>query len=35
MLMSLAGNVEICKIVDSLKTVRFVFPKKNMTRTEF
>lgn len=35
MLMSLVGNVEICQIVDPLKTVRFVFPKKHMTRTEF
>ena len=35
MLMSLVGNVEICQIVDPLKTVRFVFPKKYMTRAEF
>lgn len=35
MLMSLAGNVEICQVVDPLKTVRFVFPKKFMTRAEF
>ena len=35
MLMSLAGNVEICQIVDPLKTVRFVFPKKYMARAEF
>ena len=27
-LMSLAGSTEICQIVDPLKTVRFVFPKK-------
>ena len=30
MLMSLVGSVEICQIVDPLKTVRFVFPKKYM-----
>jgi len=35
MLMSLAGNVEICQIVDPLKTVRFVFPKKYMAKAEF
>lgn len=35
MLMSLVGNVEICQIVDPLKTVRFVFPKKYMTKAEF
>ncbi len=35
MLMSLVGNVEICQIVDPLKTVRFVFPKRYMTRAEF
>ena len=35
MLMSLVGDVEICQIVDPLKTVRFVFPKKYMTRREF
>lgn len=35
MLMSLVGNVEICQIVDPLKTVRFVFPKKYMTRAEY
>ena len=35
MLMSLVGNIEICQIVDPLKTVRFVFPKKYMTRVEF
>lgn len=35
MLMSLVGNVEICQIVDPLKTVRFVFPKKYMNRTEY
>ncbi|MBP3383944.1 MAG: acetamidase/formamidase family protein [Firmicutes bacterium] len=35
MLMSLVGDVEICQIVDPLKTVRFVFPKKYMTRAEF
>lgn len=35
MLMSLAGNVEICQIVDPLKIVRFVFPKKYMARAEF
>lgn len=35
MLMSLVGNVEICQIVDPLKTVRFVFPKKYMMRAEF
>lgn len=35
MLMSLAGNVEICQIVDPLKTVRFVFPKKYMKKAEF
>ena len=35
MLMSLVGNVEICQIVDPLKTVRFVFPKKYMTKATF
>ena len=35
MLMSLVGNVEVCQIVDPLKTVRFVFPKKYMARPEF
>ncbi len=35
MLMSLVGNVEICQIVDPLKTVRFVFPKGYMARAEF
>ncbi|MDO5415421.1 MAG: acetamidase/formamidase family protein [Bacillota bacterium] len=35
MLMSLVGNVDICQIVDPLKTVRFVFPKKYMARAEF
>lgn len=35
MLMSLVGNVEICQIVDPLKTVRFVFPKKYMARDTF
>lgn len=35
MLMSLVGNVEICQIVDPLKTVRFVFPKKYMAKVEF
>ena len=35
MLMSLVGNVAICQIVDPLKTVRFVFPKKYMARAEF
>lgn len=35
MLMSLVGNVEVCQIVDPLKTVRFVFPKKYMTKAEF
>ena len=28
MLMSLVGNVEICQIVDPLRTIRFVMPKK-------
>lgn len=28
MLMSLVGNVEICQVVDPLRTVRFVVPKK-------
>ncbi len=35
MLMSLVGNLEVCQIVDPLKTVRFVFPKKYMARAEF
>ncbi len=35
MLMSLVGDVEICQVVDPLKTVRFVFPKKYMTNTSF
>lgn len=35
MLMSLVGNVEICQIVDPLKTVRFVFPKKYMNKKTF
>jgi amidase len=35
MLMSLVGDLEICQIVDPLKTVRFVFPKKYMARAEF
>ncbi len=35
MLMSLVGNVEICQIVDPLKTVRFVFPKKYMAKAAF
>ena len=35
MLMSLAGDLEICQIVDPLKTVRFVFPKKYMTKKAF
>jgi amidase len=35
MLMSLVGDLEVCQIVDPLKTVRFVFPKKYMTRAEF
>jgi len=35
MMMSLVGNVEICQIVDPLKTVRFVFPKKYMDKPEF
>lgn len=32
MLMSLVGNVEVCQIVDPLKTMRFVFPKKYMKK---
>lgn len=35
MLMSLVGDLEICQIVDPLKTVRFVFPKKYMARAGF
>lgn len=35
MLMSLVGDVEICQVVDPLKTVRFVFPKKYMKKAEF
>jgi amidase len=35
MLMSLVGDLEVCQIVDPLKTVRFVFPKKYMARAEF
>lgn len=35
MLMSLAGDVQICQIVDPEKTVRFVFPKKYMKNAEF
>jgi len=35
MLMSLVGNVEICQIVDPLRTVRFVFPKKYMAKATF
>ena len=35
MLMSLVGNLEVCQIVDPLKTVRFVFPKKYMNKPEF
>ena len=35
MLMSLVGNVEICQIVDPLKTVRFVFPKEYMAKAAF
>lgn len=35
MLMSLVGDLQVCQIVDPLKTVRFVFPKKYMTRPVF
>ncbi|MGN0703598.1 MAG: acetamidase/formamidase family protein [Lentihominibacter sp.] len=35
MLMSLAGNLQICQVVDPEKTVRFVFPKAYMDRAEF
>lgn len=35
MLMSLVGNVEVCQIVDPLKTIRFVFPKKYMKKASF
>lgn len=35
MLMSLAGDMQICQIVDPEKTVRFVFPKKYMKKAEF
>ena len=35
MLMSLAGNVEICQVVDPEKTVRFVFPKQYMKNAAF
>lgn len=35
MLMSLAGNLQICQVVDPEKTVRFVFPKAYMGRAEF
>ena len=35
MLMSLVGNVEISQVVDPEKTVRFVFPKKYMLKSEF
>ena len=32
MLMSLTGNLEICQVVDPLKTVRFVMPKSIMKK---
>lgn len=35
MLMSLAGDLQICQVVDPEKTVRFVFPKAYMGRAEF
>lgn len=35
MLMSLAGQLQICQIVDPLKTVRFVVPKEYIGKIEF
>jgi amidase len=35
MLMSLAGQLKFCQVVDPLKTVRFEFPKSILTAYGF
>jgi amidase len=35
MLMSLAGQLKFCQIVDPLKTVRFEFPKAILAEYDF